>query len=98
MDALRHGWDRVRIGQETDEDDYRLHHASTYPGTDYNDLAPVYRYGHHVHGRAMFRGRSWDDVEAELRAEWERGHREGKPATWDQMKAALHAGWDRGRA
>lgn len=95
MNALRHGWHRTRIGHDMDETDYRLHHARSYPGTNYDDLAPVYRYGHHVRGRTMFQGRSWDDVEGELRAEWERGHREGKPATWDEMKAALHTGWDR---
>ncbi len=94
MDALKHGWNRIGIGPDVDETDYRLHHASTYPGTNYDDLAPVYRYGHHVRRRAMFQGRSWNDVESELRAEWERGHREGKPATWDQMKAALRAGWE----
>lgn len=55
-------------------------------------------HGHHVRGRTMFHGRSWDDAEAELRAEWERDYREGKPATWDEMKAALHAEWDRTRA
>jgi hypothetical protein len=95
MDALRHGWNSITIGQDMDETDYRRHHALTYPGTNYDDFAPVYRYGHHVHRRTMFVGRSWDEVEGELQVEWERGHREGKPATWDELKAALHAGWDR---
>jgi len=97
MDAMKHGWNRIEIVPDADETDYRLHHARTYPGTNYHDLAPVYRYGHHVRSRAMFQGRSWPEVEGELRAEWERDHREGKPATWDQMKAALRAGWDQER-
>lgn len=96
-DALMHGWSRIRIGHDMDEADYRLHHASAFPDTDYNDLAPVYRYGYHVRGRSMFQGRSWDEVECELRDEWERGHREGKPATWDETSAASHAGSDRDR-
>ncbi|MEH6437793.1 hypothetical protein [Massilia sp. DD77] len=95
VDALKYGWDRTGIGRALDETDYRLHHAHTYPGTNYGDLAPVYRYGHNVHRRDVFQGRAWDDVEGELRAEWECGHREGKPATWDNMKAAMHHGWDR---
>lgn len=95
VEALKHGWDRIGSGRDLDEASYRLHHAHTYPGTNYNDLAPVYRYGHNVRRRAMFQGRDWEDVEVELRSEWERGHREGKPATWDEMKAALHHGWDR---
>lgn len=96
-DALKHGWSRIRIGHDMDEADYRLHHASAYPDITYEDLAPVYRYGHHVRGRIMFQGRSWDQVESELRAEWERGHREGKPATWDEIRAAQHARSDRDR-
>jgi len=95
MDAIRHGWSRTRIGIDMDETDYRLHHARTYPGTNYDDLAPVYRYGRHLRRRAMFAGRNWDEVEDVVRAEWEGGHREGKPSTWVEMKAALHVGWDR---
>lgn len=97
MDAVRNGWSRTRIGNDMDEADYRLHHAGAYPGTNYDDLAPVYRYGRHLRNRAMFAGQSWNEAEDALRAEWERGHREGKPATWEEMKAALHAGWDRDR-
>jgi len=95
VDAVRHGWASTGIGHDTDENAYRLHHARTYPGTAYEDLAPVYRLGHHARARSMFRGRDWDEVEDALRAEWERGHRGSKPATWEEMKAALRAGWDR---
>ncbi|RZA34508.1 MAG: hypothetical protein EOP92_15340 [Lysobacteraceae bacterium] len=94
IDALRHGWERIRIGNDLDEAEYRRHHADTYPGTNYEDFAPVYRYGNNTRRRSVFQGLGWDDVESALRAEWERGHREGKPATWDAMKAALHRGWD----
>lgn len=95
MDAVKHGWSSIRVGDDMDEDDYRVHHARTYPGTHYDDLAPVYRYGHHVRRRSMFAGLGWDEVESQLRTEWERGHREGKPSTWDEIRAALHHGWDR---
>lgn len=94
IDALRHGWERIRIGNDLDEADYRLHHAQTYPGTNYDDLAPVYRYGNNIRRRSAFRGLGWDAVESAVRAEWERGHREGKPATWDELKPALRHGWD----
>ncbi len=94
IDALRHGWERIRIGDDLDETEYRLHHAKTYPGTNYDDFAPVYRYGNHVRRRNAFQGLGWDDAESALRAEWGRGHREGKPATWDELKAAMHHGWD----
>jgi len=96
IDAIRHGWSRTRVGIDMDEADYRLHHDRTYPGTNYDDLAPVYRYGRHLRRRSMFAGRDWDEVEDLVRAEWDGGHREGKrSSTWDEMKAALRAGWDR---
>ncbi len=95
-DAVRHGWARISLGMDSDEADFRTHHAGHYPGTDYNDLAPVYRYGRHVRERAAFHGRRWDEVEDELRVEWERGCREGKPWTWDEVKAALQQGWKHG--
>lgn len=82
------------IGNDMDEDEYRLHHSRNYPGTRYDDLAPVYRYGRQLRRRAMFAGRGWDEVQHALRAEWERRHRQDKPSTWDEMKAALHAGWN----
>lgn len=93
MDAVRYGWGRIVIVTDMDEADYRAHHAGHYPGTDYNDLAPVYRYGNNVRRRTAFHDRSWDEVEGALRAEWGRGYREGKPSTWDEMKAALYRAW-----
>ena len=95
MDAIKHGWSRTRVGDDMDEDDYRVHHARTYPGTHYEDFAPLYRYGHNVRRRTMFEGRGWDEVEDQLRTEWERGHLACKPSTWDGIRAALHHGWDR---
>ncbi len=94
MDAVRHGWSRTRIGDNVDEAIYRLHHASTYPGTNYDDLAPVYRYGRQLRRRTMFAGQGWIEAEGALRAEWERHHLGAKPLSWDEVKAALHAGWD----
>ncbi|MBQ5961930.1 hypothetical protein [Massilia sp. ZL223] len=94
MDAIKHGWNRFGTGHALHEADYRFHHAHNYPGTDYNDLAPVYRYGHNVRRRVAFLGRGWNDVEGELRDEWERGHQQRKPATWEEIRAALHHGWD----
>ena len=97
VDAVKHGWERIRLAEDFDEAGYRLHHARTYPHTNYDDIAPVYRYGNNLHRRRAYRDRSWDAAEPELRAEWERGHCEGKPLTWDETKAALHHGWDQTR-
>ncbi|MFC5478287.1 hypothetical protein ACFPQ5_08810 [Massilia suwonensis] len=94
MDAVKYGWERSTLGNDTSEAGYRLHLARTYPHMNYDDVAPVYRYGNNLRRRRAFRGRSWDDVEPEIRAEWERGRREGKPLTWDETRAAMHHAWD----
>lgn len=94
MDALRHGWDRISFGMDTDEASYRSHHADNYPGTPYEDLAPAYRYGKHTHRRAAFQGRDWDEVEDGLRTEWEGAHPDARPLPWDGIRAAVHRGWD----
>lgn len=96
VDALRSGWSNTKACMDVDEAGYRRHHAARYPGTDYKTLAPVYRYGRNVRDRAGFRGRSWDEVESELRAEWERGCGEGNASSWDEMKDAVHEGWEHG--
>lgn len=94
MDAVRHGWSRIVIGIDMDEADYRLHHASAYPDTNYDDIAPVYRYGNNARRRSVFRGRDWDDVQDDLRQEWSRGHLEGKPWSWEELEPAMRKGWD----
>ncbi|MCA1855210.1 hypothetical protein LE190_04635 [Massilia oculi] len=94
VDTVRHGWNRTGIGPDPDETAYRLHHARTYPGTSYEELAPVYRFGHHARARSMFQGRDWDEVEDALRAAWELDQGGGQPASWDEIRAALRAGWD----
>lgn len=96
VDAPGSGFGGTTARMDEDEAGYRRHHAARYPGTDYKDLAPVYRYGRRVRDRAAFRGRSWDEVETELRAEWERGCREANAAKWDEMKDAVREGWEHG--
>jgi hypothetical protein len=97
VDAVKHGWERCTLGDDTSEANYRSHHARYYPHMNYDDLAPVYRYGNNLRCRRAFQGRSWDDAEPEIRAEWKRDLREGKPLTWDETKAAVHHGWDQTR-
>jgi len=92
--AVRHGWDRM-----TDDNDdvyYRNHWNSVYGagGESYDTYQPAYSYGSSMAGDDKYRGRQWNDVENDLRSDWETRY-PGEQSTWDKMKSAVRAGWDR---
>lgn len=51
-----------------------------------------YRYG--FEAARDRRGRTWSDIEDELRAGWDRYEHRGQTA-WDQIKDAVRDGWQR---
>ena len=61
-------------------------------GKGYEYYAPAYRIG--WEGRARFRGRQFDEVEAELRKDYDRFISEGAP-DWQIGKQAARSAWDR---
>ena len=89
--AVRRGWDRM-----TDDDDnyYRSHYSSTYgtAGGSYDDYAPAYSYGTQMRSDSRYANRQWDDVEGDLRSDWETRN---PGSTWERMKSAVRRGWDR---
>jgi hypothetical protein len=62
------------------------------PGKTYDFYAPAYRTG--WEGRARFDGQIFDDVEADLRADYERAITEHGP-NWEEGRLAARAAWDR---
>lgn len=81
----------------TEEDAYWRENYKTRPyvqqGTDYNQIAPAYRYGVESHQR--FAGRKFDEVEPNLRTDWERQHGSTTGLQWDKAKMAVRDSWDR---
>lgn len=67
---------------------YNTNYASS--GLGYEAYEPAYQYGYTLHNRANMRGRSWADVEAQARTDWERDHR----GTWERFKDAVRHGWE----
>ena len=61
-------------------------------GFTYDDYHPGYRTG--WEGRARYEGRSFDDVERELRAAYGRNSR-GSRLGWDRNRHAARAAWNR---
>ena len=92
--AIRHGWDRITPDMDTDDwyrSDWNDHYSSL--GGSYDDYAPAYRYGTEMRTSARYRDRSWDEVESDLRSDWEARH--PGASTWDKFKAAVRRGWDK---
>lgn len=61
-------------------------------GRTYADYAPAYRTGYEARGR--FAGRTFDDVEDDLRASYERA-KGGSRLDWTAARPATRAAWDR---
>lgn len=78
-----------------DDNYYRTHFQSNYgsSGGSYDDYAPAYTYGAQMRGQ--YSGRKWEDVETDLRTDWETRHGTATGSTWEKMKAAVRHGWDR---
>ena len=80
----------------TMEDKYWRDNYSTRPyvtsGTAYDTYQPAYRYGWESYGR--YRGKKFDDVEPELRKDWEKT-KDASRLTWDKAKDATRDAWHR---
>lgn len=77
------------------DDDFRRHFQSHYAasGGDYRTYAPAYEYGYRARSE-QYRDRRWEDVEKDLRTDYERSH---PGSTWDRVKDAARHGWNRVR-
>lgn len=78
-----------------DEQGYREHFDLNYgtSGGAYDDYAPAYAYGSQVARTERYAGRGWDEIEPELRSDWEA--RDATDSTWEKTKAAVRHGWER---
>jgi hypothetical protein len=63
-------------------------------GREYESYAPAYRTGYE--GRVAYDGRSFDEVEADLAADYAR--LEDRDLDWDEVRPATRAAWDRADA
>ena len=59
------------------------------PGSDYETYRPAYQYGWESYTR--YQGRRFDEVEADLRREWE-ARREGR-LSWEHAREAVRDAW-----
>ena len=63
-------------------------------GYTYDEFRPAYRYGFESGRHNM--GRSWTDVESDLRTGWDKyEHRGTAGSTWEHIKDAVRDAWPR---
>jgi len=97
--AVAGGYGGKAVGEAIDptaEDAYWRENYKTRPyvekGTDYNAIAPAYRYG--VESRQRYQGKNFDEVETHLRSDWDTKH--GKSGmSWDRARMAVRDSWER---
>jgi hypothetical protein len=78
-----------------DEDfhrDYEKNFADA--GAPFDEYAPAYRYGADVVQKGRYANKRWDDVEAELRSDWERDY---PNLDWTKVRDAARYGFTRAR-
>lgn len=77
-----------------DDTDFRSHWQTSYAhmGGRYEDYAPAYRYGSVLAGNERYLGSRWNDVEPQVRSEWE-SNNAGHP--WEKAKDAVRYGWEK---
>jgi len=84
--------DVQKLGSEYD-DDFRRDWRSRYSGGgDYDTYAPAYQYGYRMASDDRYRGRRWEDVESDLRTDYERSY---PGSAWERVKDSIRYGWDR---
>ncbi len=70
--------------------DFQLRYAGQ--GEAYDAYAPAYQCGAALANDARYQDRSWTDIEASARREWQAAY---PSRTWDQAMAAVRYGWER---
>ena len=80
----------------THEDEFWKTNYSSRPyvtkGASYDTYRPAYQYGWESYSR--YHGRRFDEVENDLRRDWEKSPA-GRNQTWDNAKAAVKDAWHR---
>jgi hypothetical protein len=86
-----------QLGRQDDDSYFRNDWQTNYSklGGSYDDYAPAYTYGSQMRSDSRYQGRQWDDVESDLRTDWESRNRGSTGSTWEKMKAAVRRGWDK---
>jgi uncharacterized protein (TIGR02271 family) len=86
-----------QLDAAADEDwdtDFRSHWQSNFAsaGEGYEDYAPAYHYGTTLANSGQYTGRTWDEIEPEVREDWETRN---PGSAWERFKASVRYGWEK---
>jgi len=75
-------------------DRYRRRHQAYYGNGngDYTAYEPAYRYGYTLANDDRYRGRTWAEIEAEARRQWDEDHQD--QGLWEDFKDAVRHAWN----
>ena len=91
LSPTKTGTDYADTKATADDADFRRHWQSAYgqSGGRYEDYDAAYRYGSTQAGTQRFQNYRWEDVEPNLRRDWESRHPE---SAWEKVKDAVRYG------
>jgi len=94
LDATRARTDMEDTAATASDADFRDHWRNVYgqSGQRYEDYDAAYRYGANLGSNDRFRNYRWEDVEGDVRSDWEANHPE---STWERVKDAVRYGAER---
>jgi uncharacterized protein (TIGR02271 family) len=78
------------------DDFYRQHHSSTSRGVDYERTRPAYHLGHVAGMNPDYQGRSFDEIEPDLRAGWT-GDVAASSGDWNDVRDYARDAYARGQ-
>ncbi len=78
------------------DEDFRKHYDAGSFGTEYTyeQVQPAYRYGYTVASDQRYKDRNWNDVENDVRTNWEASNK----GTWEKFKDSVRYAWERARS
>jgi len=85
-------------GYDTYDAGFRKNWQSNYAnsGMTYERYQPAYRYGYSLANDQRYRGRNWNEIESDVRRDWESQNQ----GPWENFKDSIRYAWDqvRGKA
>jgi hypothetical protein len=79
-----------------DDEFYRGRHAAATPERSYDDVRPAYQLGHVAGRNPDYAGRTFDEVEGDLRHGWN-DDVSTRHGSWDQVRGYARAAFERSR-
>jgi uncharacterized protein (TIGR02271 family) len=92
-DAALRGNPAVRTGENWTEvmPTYRSRWEQSHRGARWEEAEPAYRYAYEMQNDPKYRGRSYSEIEKDLRSDWKN---RGEPTAWDKVSTNVREAWN----